>query len=189
VSYRSLPPEAKSIIGFVPDSQEVIGSLSGNEYLQFLRGIYRLGEEEWAAVAGWAELLKIGPQLDQLMETYSHGQRKKVQLIGALLHRPALLLLDEPLSGLDPEMAAIVKALLRGLRERGVGVLLSTHDLLAAEALCDRALFLDQGRIVASGECEALRARYTARNLEDAFLSAIGVADRLSEVEHVLAGF
>jgi ABC-2 type transport system ATP-binding protein len=186
---QRVTPQMKHVFGFVPDSQEVIAHLTGWEYLQFIRRIYGLSAEQWRLANDYLALLHMEAKAQDLLETYSHGQRKKVQLIAALLHQPELLLLDEPFSGLDPEMIALVKRLLRKLRERGVGILISTHDLLMAGELCDHVVFLNQGGVVATGEPEKLLTSYGAANLEEAFLKALGLEEQEEALERVLADF
>jgi ABC-2 type transport system ATP-binding protein len=186
---QRVPPRKKSFLGFIPDSQEVIDHLTGLEYLQFLRRIYRLSEEQWSLVEEYLALLRLEEKAHHLLETYSHGQRKKLQIIAALLHQPRLLLLDEPLSGLDPEITILVKRLLRRLRERAVGVLVSTHDLLMAQDLCDEVILLHRGRVVAQGAPRSLLEHYAVANLEEAFLQALGLGQQDEELDHVLARF
>ncbi|GER83306.1 ABC transporter [Thermogemmatispora aurantia] len=186
---QRVPPRKKFFFGFIPDSQEVIDHLTGLEYLEFLRRIYRLSEEQWSLVGEYLALLRLEEKAHHLLETYSHGQRKKLQIIAALLHQPRLLLLDEPLSGLDPEITILVKRLLRRLRERAVGVLVSTHDLLMAQDLCDAVILLHRGRVVAQGAPRSLLEHYAVANLEEVFLQALGLGQQDEELDHVLARF
>ncbi|MEJ2732279.1 MAG: ATP-binding cassette domain-containing protein [Anaerolineae bacterium] len=125
---------------------------------------------------------------DQLIESYSGGMRHKIGLCGALLHEPPVLVLDEPLAGLDPYSARRVKDLLRDLCQQGSTVFLSTHVLEVAERVCDRVGILDQGRLVAVGTIEALRAhaRTTAETtLEDLFLQ-LTAGERAAEMVSLL---
>jgi ABC-2 type transport system ATP-binding protein len=115
-----------------------------------------------------------------MISGYSMGMKQKVALISALLHRPQVLILDEPLNGLDPRAARIVKDLLRSLAGReGVGVLFSTHILEIASAICDRIVILDKGSVLASGTVDALRSRsgLAGSGLEEVFLSLTGTQD------------
>jgi len=181
--------DGKYGFGFVPDSQDVIPHLTGWEYLQFVRRIYQLSDEQWKAVQNYLSILHMEEKVHHLLETYSHGQRKKIQLITALLHQPPLLILDEPFSGLDPEMIALTKRLLRKLCERGVGVLLSTHDLLLAEGMCDKVVLLNQAHTVATGTPAGLLSSYEVTNLEEAFLKALGIEKQEEELDRALADF
>ncbi|NOK78253.1 MAG: hypothetical protein GFH24_608346n29 [Chloroflexi bacterium AL-N5] len=190
VGYTStIPAEAKTILGFVPDSQETLEHLTGWEYLEFIRRVYHLSDIQWSVVEDYLGLLRMDSKIHDLMQTYSHGQCKKIQFISALLHNPAFLILDEPFSGLDPEMVALTKALIRKLCERGVGVLLSTHDLAMAEGLCDSVVLMNHGAILAQGQPEQLLTDFDAKNLEHAFLKALGLEEHLEDIDRVLASF
>jgi ABC-2 type transport system ATP-binding protein len=179
----------KHFFGFVPDSQDIIAHLTGWEYLQFLCRVYGLAAERQQLIRDYLALLHMESKAHDLLETYSHGQRKKIQLIAALLHQPRLLLLDEPLSGLDPEMILLVKSLLRKLREKQVGILFSTHDLLMAEQLCDEVVLLNEGQVIACGEPAQLRQRYEVDNLEAVFVKALGLEQQEEGLEHVVGNF
>jgi ABC-2 type transport system ATP-binding protein len=187
--YTHVPAEAKHLFGFVPDSQEVLSSLTGYEYLSFLGSVYSLSEEQLDSIDTYLAILRMEQKAHDMMETYSHGQRKKLQFIGSLLHNPQLLLMDEPFSGLDPEMVALTKTLVRKLRDRGVGILLSTHDLAMAEGLCDTVIFLNHGKVLAHGSTKSILVEYQAETLEEAFLKALGLDRDIEELDRVLAGF
>lgn len=190
VAYTStIPAEAKATIGFVPDSQETLEHLTGREYLEFIRRIYDLSASQWEVVEDYLILLRMENKVDDLMQTYSHGQCKKIQLISSLLHNPTFLILDEPFSGLDPEMVALTKALIRKLRDRGVGILLSTHDLAMAEGLCDSVVLINHGAVLANGRSDTLLTTFHAKTLEDAFLKALGLEEHLEDLDRVLASF
>lgn len=189
IQLTTISAEVKDAFGFVPDSQEVLGQLTGWEYLEFVRRIYYLSDQQWQAAKEYLALFQMTQKAHHLLETYSHGQRKKIQFIAALLHQPLLLLLDEPFSGLDPEMIALAKRLVRKLCERGVGILLSTHDLLMAEDLCDTVFFMNQGKIIMTGSPTELLSTYAATTLEHAFLKALGLDLYEKELDHVLAYF
>jgi ABC-2 type transport system ATP-binding protein len=186
---KTISADVKEVFGFVPDSQEVLGQLTGWEYLEFVRRVYHLSDQQWQVVDEYLTLFHMTQKAHHLLETYSHGQRKKIQFIAALLHQPLLLLLDEPFSGLDPEMIALAKRLVCKLRKRGVGILLSTHDLLMAEDICDTVLFMNQGKIVETGSPAYLLSTYSATSLEEAFLKALGLDLYEKELDHVLAYF
>ena len=134
-------------------------------------------------------LMDLSDKADQLIESYSGGMRHKIGLCGALLLEPSVLVLDEPLAGLDPYSARRIKDLLRDLCRRGSTVFLSTHVLEVAERVCDRVGILDQGRLVAEGTMEALRAyaRSTAEStLEDLFLQ-LTAGEKAAEMVSQLA--
>ena len=165
------PLEARSRMGFVPDRPFLYDRLSGREFLDFVAALY--GMPEASARAGAQALLErlgLGTVADDLVESYSLGMRQKLSVAASLVHDPPLLLLDEPLQGLDPQGARTLKDLLRERAERGLGVLVSTHLLEVAERLCDRVVILQRGRKLAEGTLDELRGARHGATLEDLFL-------------------
>ena len=118
------------------------------------------------------EMWDLSPWKDQLVESYSHGMRQKLIISSALIHRPSVLVVDEPMVGLDPRSAWLLKDLLRSFVDQGGTVLVSTHTLELAENLCDRLAVIDRGRVVAQGTLEDLRqaAAVDQAGLEEVFL-------------------
>jgi ABC-2 type transport system ATP-binding protein len=175
IAGRSLarePLEARRRLGFVPDRPFLYDRLSGREFLDFVAALYELpaglaGERAADALGR----LGLDAAADDRVETYSLGMRQKLSVAAALLHDPPLLLLDEPLGGLDPGSARALKDLLRERARRGLGVLVSTHLLEVAERLCDRVVILHRGRTLAEGSPESLRAARGEATLEDVFLT------------------
>ncbi|MGD8475248.1 MAG: ABC transporter ATP-binding protein [Anaerolineae bacterium] len=172
------PLAVKRAIGYLAQTPLLYDKLTGREFLRFLGGLYSLTDEKIEARAEYLlTMMELSDKADQLIESYSGGMRHKIGLCGALLHDPTVLVLDEPLAGLDPHSARRVKDLLRDLCRQGRTVFLSTHVLEVAERVCDRVGILDQGRLVAVGTMEALRAQAqtTAETtLEDLFLKLTG---------------
>ena len=165
------PLEARARLGFVPDRPFLYDRLTAWEFLDFAGALYRVGAAEaHERAAALLERLGLGEEAADLIETYSLGMRQKVSVAAALLHDPPLLLLDEPLGGLDPQSARALKDLLRERAARGFGVLVSTHLLDVAERLCDRVVVLHRGRKRAEGTLAELRGARTAATLEDVFL-------------------
>jgi len=168
------PLAVKRAVGYLAQTPLLYDRLTGREFLRFLGGLYSLTDEKIEATTEYLlAMMELSDKADQLIESYSGGMRHKIGLCGALLHDPPVLVLDEPLAGLDPYSARRVKDLLRDLCRQGRTVFLSTHVLEVAERVCDRVGILDQGRLVAVGTMEALRvqARTTAETtLEDLFL-------------------
>lgn len=182
--------QVKKSIGYLPEEPYLYEKLTGREYLRFIGGLYGLtdGESNKRAVRLLA-LFDLQDKEDALIQSYSHGMRKRVALCGALLHEPSVLLLDEPLNGLDPRSALRVKEILRELCRRGVTVLLSTHTLEIAERMCDRVGILDHGRLIAVGTMDELRAQAHATaqsTLEELFMDLTG-GDAVAEVSAMLA--
>jgi ABC-2 type transport system ATP-binding protein len=161
-------------LGYVPETAEVYPFLSGREYLQLAGRLRSLPErslderiDELLAVLG------LGEHRHQPLSSYSKGMRQKVLICAALLHDPEILILDEPLSGLDVTAVMVVKALLRGLAERGRTIFYSTHLLEVAERLCRRVLILHEGRVVADDSVENLRRLSEQPSLEAVFSSRV----------------
>lgn len=157
-------------LGYVPETAEVYPFLSGREYL-LLAGRLRALEEATLErrVDALLELLELGPHRHQALDSYSKGMRQKVLIATALLHDPEVLVLDEPLSGLDVSTVLVMKALLRELAGRGRAILYSTHHLDVAERLCERVLILHGGRVVADDSVAKLRELRRRPSLEEIF--------------------
>jgi len=167
------PERAKVNIGYVADDPMLYGSITPREMLDFIASVR--GLDAAAATERARELitaLDATKYYDSLMATLSRGNKQKFQIVSAMLHDPKLLILDEPLSGLDARTGRVVKGLLRLHAERGGAVLLSTHIMEQAQALCDRIGVINRGRMVAEGTLEQLRAvQHSAdATLEELFL-------------------
>ena len=173
------PRVAKSRLGFVPDRPYLYEKLSAREFLAFVAALYDLPADaaERRAESLLARL-DLAPHASRTIQGYSLGMRQKTSIAAALLHSPPLVLLDEPLNGLDPPSARALKDLLREHAAAGGGVLVSTHLLDVAERLCDRVVILRAGRVVVEGTLDALRGGDAGRSLEDVFLE-LGGADAL----------
>ena len=174
------PLEAKRVIGYIPDRPSIYDKLTGGEFLRFVSGLW--GQDGVAAERRTDELLQLFDLTewkDTLVESYSHGMRQKLLISSALVHGPDVIIVDEPMVGLDPKGARLIKDLLRSFTAAGGTVFLSTHTLEVAEALCDRIAILHQGRIRASGTMAELRAEAESGTggLEDVFLKLTGGED------------
>lgn len=165
--------EAKDRFGFFPDDLPMPDALTGSEMLAFYRRLRPLFSDESAA--GLVKLLGLSTHMDKYVGEYSHGMKRKLQLVVALAHRPELLILDEPMRGLDPEAGLLMNALLRTFSAEGGAVLLATHDLTAAERMCDSVVILAQGRMVAAGAPRDLMAHHDTASLEELFVHATGL--------------
>src|SRR5207253_166719 len=158
----------KSITGYVPDRPYLYEKLTGRELLQFVANLYRRPWSECEARA--LELLRyfdIAEWVDSRIENLSHGMKQKLVIVSALVHDPTLLVIDEPMVGLDALAQKQVKLLFRRLTEEKKTVFLTTHTLSVAEAVCDRIAIINRGRIVAKGQTSELKRN---RALEDVFL-------------------
>jgi ABC-2 type transport system ATP-binding protein len=179
----------KRQVGYVPESPRLYEFLTGLEYLDFVGDIYGITvSEKKARIEEYLEALELEGREGDMISSYSQGMKQKTVLISAFLHKPKLLLLDEPLSGLDPRSARIVKDLLRELKSQGVTTILSTHILEIAQAMCDRIAIMYEGRLLALGNLKELRqkARLPGSDLEDIFLKLTGTEDVREVVEALL---
>ena len=171
------PAAAKSRIGYIPDRPFLYEKLSGGEFLRFVAGLWgREGKETEVRADKLLELFQLAPWKDELIESYSHGMRQKVLISSALIHQPELIVVDEPMVGLDPRSARLLKDLFRTFVGHGGTVFLSTHTLEVAEALCDRIAIISEGDIIAFGSMDELRdqAHAGGAHLEEIFLKVTG---------------
>lgn len=164
--------EAKRLISFVPDVPYVYEKLTGREFLYFIGELYRLDRDYYRDEA--ERLLKIFYMQDygnQLMESYSHGMRQKIVICSALITDPRLIIIDEPMVGLDPKSIRLVKDILRTCADRGTTILMSTHTLTLAEEISDRVGIIHKGRLISEGTVEEIkRSSEETEGLEDIFL-------------------
>ncbi len=168
---------AKSRVGYIPDRPFLYEKLSGGEFLRFVAGLWgREGEAVEERADRLLELFQLTAWKDELIETYSHGMRQKILISSALIHQPEMIVVDEPMVGLDPRSARLLKDLFRTFVENGGTVFLSTHTLEVAEVLCDRIAIINEGEIIALGSMDELRTQSEGRgvHLEEIFLKLTG---------------
>ncbi|MBV9616516.1 MAG: ABC transporter ATP-binding protein [Ktedonobacteraceae bacterium] len=166
------PLPAKKALGYVADRALLYERLSGREFLTFLAQIRKLpSSQAQQRIPYLLDLLELADSANRLCSSYSFGMKRKLALAGALLHEPSVLILDEPLNGLDPRSAHRVKDLFIALANSGTTILLSTHDLASAEALCHRIGIIHKGRLLAEGSSSELRQLAVASDLETVFLN------------------
>jgi len=183
------PVAVKRLLGYVPEAPRLYEFLTGIEYLDFIGDVYGMRtEEKRTRINEYLKALQLEGREGDMISSYSEGMKQKIALISAFLHRPKLLILDEPLSGLDPRSARIVKDLLHELKEQGVTTIMSTHVLEIAQALCDRIGIMYHGRLLALGAMDELRqmAKLPDSGLEDIFLKLTGTGDIRAVVEELL---
>jgi ABC-2 type transport system ATP-binding protein len=171
------PLEAKARLGFIPDRPFVYDKLTGGEFLRFVAALYgQHGAVVERRIDELLELFELGRWKNELTESYSHGMRQKLIISGALVHRPEVIVVDEPMVGLDPRSARLLKDLFRQFVNRGGTVLMSTHTLEVAETMCDRIAIVHGGRMVASGNMAELQEQTSSEDLglEDLFLKLTG---------------
>ena len=166
------PLQAKKSISFVPDNHEIYEKLTGIEYLNFMGDVYRVpGSVRKEKVAYFLDLFELTGAVNDLIQSYSHGMKQKLVLIGALLHEPQVFILDEPMVGLDPKSANKLKRYMREHCDSGKTVFFSTHILEVAERLCDRIGIINKGRLIACGTMDELKEQSQSKEtLENIFL-------------------
>ena len=163
--------EAKRLISFIPDVPYVYEKLTGRELLYFIGELYKLDRNYYRDEA--ERLLSLFYMQDygnQLMESYSHGMRQKIVICSALITDPRLIIIDEPMVGLDPKSIRLVKDILRTCADRGTTVLMSTHTLTLAEEISDRVGIIHKGRLISEGTVEEIKRSSEEKGLEDIFL-------------------
>ena len=171
------PLAAKARLGFIPDRPFVYDKLTGGEFLRFAAALYgQQGAAIERRIDELLELFELTPWKGELTENYSHGMRQKLIICGAFVHRPELIVVDEPMVGLDPKSARLLKDLFRQFVDRGGTVLMSTHTLEIAEVMCDRVAIVYRGKVAAQGTMADLREQTASGNssLEDIFLKLTG---------------
>jgi ABC-2 type transport system ATP-binding protein len=171
------PLEAKHRMGYIPDRPFVYDKLTGGEFLRFAAALYgQDGPAVERRIDELLELFELSPWKNELTESYSHGMRQKLIISGALVHRPEVIVVDEPMIGLDPKSARLLKDLFRQFVDRGGTVLMSTHTLEVAEQMCDRIAIVFHGRVVAQGTMSELREQTASGDgsLEAIFLKLTG---------------
>jgi len=170
--------EVRRMISYLPEEAGAYKNLSGLEYLEFMASFNADSREEQRRMVRDAiEISGLGERLKDRVKTYSKGMKRRLLVARALMVRPKLALLDEPTSGLDVLHAYHVRRVIkRYVREHGVTVLLSSHNMLEVEYLCDRVGLIDKGRIIAEGVPAELKAEYDANNLEEVFARVVGLA-------------
>ncbi|MGX9727893.1 MAG: ABC transporter ATP-binding protein [Candidatus Electronema sp. VV] len=187
-SLAEQPLACKQDTGYVPDRPWLFEKLTGSEYLKFISSLYRLPEERFkAASAQYLELFDLSKWQDHLIESYSHGMRQKLIMTSAFMLEQPLLIIDEPMVGLDPKSARIVKELFKQKAAEGTAIFLSTHSLEIAEELCRRIAIITNGTLRVIGTMEELRSQAgksgQAIDLEDIFLELTGAWEMRQVIE------
>ncbi len=172
ISIKDKPLEAKKQFGYVPDSPDMFLRLKGLEYLNFMADIYDVSKEvRKERIESLAKRFEMSDAIGDKIQSYSHGMRQKIVLMGALIHDPSVWILDEPLTGLDPKASYILKEMMREHVDSGKTVFFSTHVLEVAEKICDRVAIINKGNILFCGTLEEIREHFkTNESLEKMFL-------------------
>lgn len=170
-SVKEEPIACKSITAYIPDNPDLYENLTGIQYLNFIADVFDIStKEREEAIRKYADLFEITKDLGDLIGSYSHGMKQKVAIISALIHKPKLLVLDEPFVGLDPKATFTLKNIMHELCEEGTAVFFSTHVLDVAEKLCNKIAIIKGGQIIASGTMEELTH---GNSLESVFMEVI----------------
>ena len=168
MSIKENPLECKKIMAYLPDNPDLYEVLTGVKYLNFVSDVYGVNpEDRKARIKELANLLGVYDNLPQPISTYSHGMKQKLAIISALVHKPKLLMMDEPFVGLDPTATHHLKNFMKELCKEGSAIFFSTHVLEVAEKLCDKVAIIKKGKLVASGTMEEVKGK---TSLEDVFL-------------------
>ncbi|MFA6941520.1 MAG: ABC transporter ATP-binding protein [Clostridiaceae bacterium] len=172
ININKNPLEAKRQFGFVPDNPDMFLKLKGMEYLNFMGDIYNVSREDRIKKIDYlGEKFEIKDALSDQIQSYSHGMRQKIVLMGALLHDPSIWILDEPMTGLDPKASFLLKEMMKNHADNGKTVFFSTHVLEVAEKLCDRIAVINKGKILFCGTIEEMKEHFKGSDsLENMFL-------------------
>ncbi|MHA1135855.1 MAG: ABC transporter ATP-binding protein [Candidatus Thorarchaeota archaeon] len=189
VDSKENPVEVKNLVGYVPEEQQLYDSLTPRELFNFIASIRRLPQDKITKrMKEFVKALDFEQYYDNMIVTLSQGNKQKTMLIAALLHRPKLLILDEPFSSLDVRSAKIMKDIVKIHTENGGAALLSTHVMEVAEGLCDRVGIIDEGKLIAEGTLDELRSKSEREgaSLESIFLKLTEQEDEVAEGVSVL---
>ena len=181
------PEDAKASLGFIPDRPFIYEKLTAREFLRFHGGLYGVsGSELESRIGEMLALFDLSRWENELVESFSHGMKQRVVMCAAFLHRPRAVVVDEPMVGLDPRGARLIKDVFHKMRERGVAILMSTHTLEVAEEMCDRISIILKGKIIAHGTVRELRALHgTDEALTPIFLKLTG-GTGLQEIDELV---
>jgi ABC-2 type transport system ATP-binding protein len=184
------PEAAKQSLGFIPDRPFIYEKLTAGEFLRFHAGLFGIdgsSGEIQKRVTEMLDLFEINRWEHELVESFSHGMKQRLVMSAAFLHRPRAVVVDEPMVGLDPRGARLIKDVFRKMSARGVGILMSTHTLEVAQEMCDRISIILKGRIIARGTVSELRALagHPDDHLTSVFLKLTG-GSGLQEIDEVL---
>ena len=169
-SVKDEPMECKKITAYIPDNPDLYENLTGIQYLNFIADVFAIpADERKQSIKKYADLFEITDSLGDLISSYSHGMKQKLAIISALIHKPKLLVLDEPFVGLDPKASFKLKEIMHEMCEGGTAIFFSTHVLDVAEKLCNKIAIIKQGKLIAAGDIDELTEGHS---LEETFLEA-----------------
>ena len=172
ISVKENAIACKQKIAYIPDNPELYEYMTGYQYLKFVGDIFQVeGAVRWPNIQKYAELFGLWDDLAQPISSYSHGMKQKLALIGALMHEPQLIIMDEPFVGLDPKASYTLKTLMRDVCNEGKAIFFSTHVLEVAEKLCDKVAIIRGGKLVRSGTVDEVKGD---TSLEEVFMELEG---------------
>lgn len=156
-SVKKDPIACKRVMAYIPDNPDLYEQLTGIQYLNFVADVFKVSaRDREEQIQKYGNAFEITPYLGDLISSYSHGMKQKVAIISAVLHKPKLLVLDEPFVGLDPKAAVVLKGIMKELCEKGSAIFFSTHVLDVAEKLCNKIAMINRGKLAISGEVNSL---------------------------------
>ncbi|MBJ7995851.1 ABC transporter ATP-binding protein [Bacillus mycoides] len=156
-SVKKDPIACKKVMAYIPDNPDLYEQLTGIQYLNFVADVFKVSaKDREEQIQKYGDAFEITPYLGDLISSYSHGMKQKVAIISAVLHKPKLLVLDEPFVGLDPKAAVVLKGIMKELCEKGSAIFFSTHVLDVAEKLCNKIAMINRGKLALSGEVNSL---------------------------------
>lgn len=182
------PEAAKAALGFIPDRPFIYDKLTAGEFLRFHGGLYGMdGGDTEARITEMLEIFELGRWQHELVESFSHGMKQRLVMSAAFLHRPKAVLVDEPMVGLDPRGARLIKDIFRLMASRGVAILMSTHTLEVAQEMCDLISIILKGQIIAHGSVADVRNMAGTPNeeLTPVFLKLTG-GGALQEIDEIV---
>ncbi len=170
-SVKDEPVKCKSMTAYIPDNPDLYDYVTGIQYLNYMCDMFSVpAKERVSRIQKYADVLKLTDSLGDLISSYSHGMKQKLALIGAFVHSPQLLVLDEPFVGLDPEASFHLKKMMRQLCDAGTAIFFSTHVLEVAEKLCDKVTIINNSKLIESGTMEEIKGSHS---LEDVFMEVV----------------
>jgi ABC-2 type transport system ATP-binding protein len=174
VSVKDDPLSCKSKTAYIPDNPDLYEYLTGIQYLTFMADVFGVSKRERERLIGvYSEGFELTSSLGDLISSYSHGMKQKLAIIGALIHSPRLMVLDEPFVGLDPKAIVYLKGIMHQLCAEGTAIFFSTHVLDVAEKLCNKVAIIKEGKLVAAGRTEELTG---GKSLESVFMEVVANA-------------
>lgn len=172
-SIKENPLECKKSFAYLPDNPDLYDYMTGMQYLEFIGNVFKLPKGEMKSlISKYAEAFEINENLGDLISSYSHGMKQKLAIVSALIHKPKIMIMDEPFVGLDPKAAYVLKCAMSEICKAGGAIFFSTHVLDVAQKLCNKIAIIKDGKLIVSGKTEEVLGD---KSLEEIFLEQEGV--------------